>query len=128
MKAFAPASCRQKTTTKEGSLRVNGKPWYVLDSLFILSRISLQHILHDPDFGALAAVYIGCEVEQFSVLSCACGVEQVFHHGQSAAVVLNHPFQKQIVELLASCFPERLHLLRGRSEERRVGKECTSAW
>src|SRR5262249_45385989 len=113
-KAFAPASCRQNTTTKEGSLRVNGKSWYVLDSSFILRRFSLQHVLHDPDFGALAAIYVGCEVEQFSVLSRARGVEQIFHHGQSAAVVLNHPCQKQAVEFRAFRLPDRLRLLGGK--------------
>ena len=68
--------------------------------------------MHDPDFSALAAVDIGGEVEEFSVLPRARGVKQLLHHDERAAVVLNHPSQKQPVELFALCFSETVHLLR----------------
>src|SRR5712691_1546022 len=82
------------------------------ESLFRQSR--LQHLLHNPNLGALTAVDIRCEIEQLSVLPGARGVEQVFYHSQGAAVVLNHPCQKQPVEFRALCLPERLHLLWGK--------------
>src|SRR5438067_11541226 len=37
---------------------------------------NLQHVLHDSNLGALAAVDIGREVEQHIVLARACGVDQ----------------------------------------------------
>src|SRR6266545_3962296 len=63
---------------------------------FIVSPLEVfpQHCLHNPDLSALATVDIGREIEQFSVLPRARSVEQVLHHNQRAAVVLNHPSQK----------------------------------
>src|SRR6266478_953413 len=85
----------------------------------ILSRLSRdrslfstgQHRLHNPNFGALAAVDIRREIKELSVLPGARSVEQVFDHNQGAIVVLNHPGQKQLVELGALCFLKSLHLL-----------------
>src|SRR5258708_22174800 len=85
---------------------------YARATLSNLLTTFTQHLLHDPNLGALPAVDIRCEIEQLSVLPGARSVEQVFYHSQGAAVVLNHPRQKQPVELRALCFLERRHLLR----------------
>ena len=71
-----------------------------------------QHGLHDPDFGPLAAVYVRRETKYFGVLARARSVEQVLHHDQGAVVVLNHPGQKESIELFTFCFFESVHLLR----------------
>ena len=82
------------------------------ESLFSsVLRFSLQHGLHNSDLSALATVDIRSEIEQFSILARAGGVEQVLHHNQGAVVVLNHPGQKQVVELFTLGFFEGLHLL-----------------
>src|SRR5882724_7142237 len=70
-----------------------------LGSLFLSWNLFLQHCLHNPDLGPLAAVHVRREAEQLGILPRARGVEQIFYHGQSATVVLNHPDQKQTVEL-----------------------------
>src|SRR5215471_5582641 len=64
-------------------------------------RFFVQHVLHNPDFSTLAAVYIGGEIEQYSILAGAGGVKQIFHHNQCAAVVLNHARQKQTVKIVS---------------------------
>src|SRR5437764_8471013 len=76
------------------------------------SFLLLQHCLHNLDLSPLSIVGIGGEVKQLGILSRACGVEQVLHHGQSAIVVLNHSCQKQMVELGILRLPQRLHLFR----------------
>src|SRR5579859_3315876 len=63
---------------------------------FIVSPLTffLQHGLHDPYLGALRIIRVGREIEQLGILSRACGIEQILHHGQRAMVMLNHPGQK----------------------------------
>jgi hypothetical protein len=72
---------------------------------------TLQYMLHDFDFGALAGIHIRCEIEEFGVLSGACLREQIVHHNECAAVVLNHARQEEPVELLTVRFAQRIHLL-----------------
>ena len=38
-------------------------------------RFFIQHVLHNSDFSALAAIYIGGEIEQYSILPGARGVK-----------------------------------------------------
>src|SRR5258708_39212662 len=89
-------SCRKSEYTRPSPRE--GQDW-TLDSSFLLWKFLLQHCLHNPDLGALTAIYIGRKVEQLGILSRACGVEQSPPHRQSATVVLDHPCQKQVVEL-----------------------------
>ena len=49
-----------------------------------------QHALHDVNFRALRVVHIGHEVVQLRILTGCGNVEQILHHGQRAAVMLNH--------------------------------------
>src|SRR6266576_3483925 len=93
-RTFAPRFSLPNTSRPKVKLQANGKSWYVLDSSFSPQRFVPQHCLHNPDLSALAAINIGREIEQFSVLPGARGVEQVLHHNQRPAVVLNHPRQK----------------------------------
>src|SRR5579862_880256 len=70
------------------------KQVWLLGSLFLLWNLFLQHCLHNPDLGALRIVRVRREVEQLGILPRACRVKQIFHHDQSAIVMLNHPGQK----------------------------------
>jgi microcompartment protein CcmK/EutM len=101
---FVQAFQLQNTSTKQRKLLVNEKRYRVFDSSFLLLRCLTQHGLHNPDLGALAAVNIGREIEEFSILSRASSVKQILHHNQSATVVLDHPCQEQMVKLFALCF------------------------
>src|SRR6185503_15141351 len=96
---FVPALWLQNTGTKQTKRLVNGGRYRVLDSLFLLFGFVTQHGLHDLDFSALATVDLGGEVEEFSVLSGAGTVKQVFHHRQRTVVMLDHSAQKQLVKL-----------------------------
>src|SRR5690349_5684822 len=88
-------------------LTTNTKRGVVSDST--LAGFLTQHGLHNPDLSALATIDIRREIEEFGILPRAGSVEQVFHHNQGAVVVLNHPGQKQLVELCSLSFLQRCH-------------------
>src|SRR5882724_12635869 len=85
------------TKHKHNKREATSKGKALVCTRFIVSPLEVfppQHCLHNPDLSALATVDIGREIEQFSVLPRARSVEQVLHHNQRAAVVLDHPSQK----------------------------------
>ena len=93
-----------KQDHKKRSLRVNGRP-----SMYSIHRLSSQGLF--SSMFCMMRISARCplstsvaKLNNSGVLSCARGVEQFLHHCQSAVVVLNHAFQKQIVELRL-CFP-----------------------
>src|SRR5262245_16075874 len=111
---FAPVSSRQSTSTEQGTSLISEKQKCVLDSSFLLLGFFTQHGLHDSDFSALSAVDIRGEIKNFCILTSACRIKQVFHHYQSAIVVLDHSGQKQTVKVFAFRLSQGIHLLRGK--------------
>ncbi len=96
------ARCRarvQRGMLRMRSRRENGRN-IVLGSFLLL----VKHAAHDFDFCALGVLDVGGEVEQDGVLTRAGGVEKVVHHGECAAMVLDHSGKEEVVELRAPGF------------------------
>src|SRR5688500_16651361 len=100
---FARAFWMRNTSTKQKKLLINAGRCPLLVSSIFLFGFFTQHSLHNFDLSTLAAVDIGHEIKHLSVLTGAGSVKQLLNHNQGAIVVLNHPFQKQTVKLLALC-------------------------
>src|SRR5579872_5664856 len=80
-----------------------------------------QHGAHAVDFGALVGFDVGDEAEDVGFLRRAGRVEQVVHHLERAAVMLDHPFEKQTVELRPFRLFQLLHLVRGQHSRHEAG-------
>src|ERR1043165_9504387 len=70
-----------------------------------------EHRAHAIDLHALIGFDVGYEREHVGLLRRAGRVEQRLHHGQRAAVMLDHAFEKQPIELAAFAVLEALHLV-----------------
>ena len=106
-RALVPSEPSRLQNTKHKKREAVNKRKAIVCTRFIVSPLIgffSKHCLHDPDLGALAAVDVGREIEQFGILPGAGRVEQVLYHRQRAAVVLDHSGQKQTVELSPFAF------------------------
>src|SRR5436309_2540877 len=96
--ACAGVTAKQAHKNKEAANKRKACTRFII---FYPLMIFSKHILHDPNFGALAAVDIRREIEYFSILPGSGRIEQIFYHHQCTSVVLYHSGQKQAVELCA---------------------------
>src|SRR6478672_4097246 len=62
-----------------------------------------EHLLHAGDLGRLIDVHVGRELEHRLVLPGALGAEQLLHHRDGAAMMLDHVSEEEPVELRAAC-------------------------
>src|SRR4051812_16855984 len=97
-----PATAKHEHRTSE----VISKRKAVMCTRFIDSPLWVftQHGFHNPDLGALTAVDVRCEIEQFGILPCAGCIEQILYHDQSTGMMLDHSGQKKSIELGILCF------------------------
>ena len=79
-----------------------------------------EHRVHAVDLRRLVGRDVGSECEELRVLRRAALLEKVLHHGQGAAVVLDHQFEKQPVERAPPRRGEPLHLLAGQHARHRL--------
>ena len=60
--------------------------------IIIFLRLFGEHCFHDPDLGPLAAIDIGCEVEEFRILSGTGRIKKFLYHYERTFVMLDHSF------------------------------------
>ena len=79
-----------------------------------------EHRVHAVDLRRLVGRDVGGECEELRVLGRAALREKVLHHGQGAAVVLDHQFEEQPVERAPLRRGKPLHLLVGQHARHRL--------
>ena len=72
-------------------------------------------------FRKLFLVLYLCKKEYFSMENIVRTIRAYYPVSDEALAALTHGFEKQV-------FPAKTLIIRARSEERRVGKECRSRW
>src|SRR4051812_5945055 len=76
-----------------------------------------KHLQHAIDLGGLIDVHVGREFEDGLILARAVGLEELFDHGDGAAVMLDHESEKEPVEVRTARGVQLAHLL-GREHAR----------
>ena len=61
----------------------------------------LQHPRHALNLHSLIGIHIRREREDIRFLTGAARSKRIMHHGQRAAMMLDHPFEEEAIELRA---------------------------
>jgi hypothetical protein len=68
--------------------------------------------LHPVDLGLLVGIHVRRKTVEVGVLCGARAGEEIGHHDDGAAVVVDHPLEEEAVELVAAGGRQLRHLLR----------------